>query len=379
MTRWLLVACALVACADRKPGGGASGGAGGRPAPRFPVEVAPVEARRVEYVLDAVGTVDAHERVQVTARVAGVVERVRFREGDRVGDGRVLAEIEPDRFRVAVTSARAALERAEAGLADARAALERREAAESRSPGVIAREEIESARTRARVGAAEVAQARAALEAARLNLRDAIVRSPVGGTIETRTVSTGQFVQAGTVLATLVRRDPLLLRFQVPEAEAARLSRGMRALFRVRGQAQAMEATLTHVAQAADAASRMVQVLAEVRGPGAEALRPGTFAEVSVPVGAAAEAPVIPQVAVRPTEKGFVAFVVEEDTARERTLTLGLRTADGLVEVKAGLRRGETLVIRGAEALHDGARVRVEAPRPGKQPEADAGRPAAKG
>jgi membrane fusion protein (multidrug efflux system)/multidrug efflux system membrane fusion protein len=48
--------------------------------------------------------------------------------------------------------------------------------------------------------------------------------------------------------------------------------------------------------------------------------------------------------------------------ARERVLTLGLRTANQGVEVKSGLSKGETLVVRGAEALRDGAAVRVVAP-----------------
>ena len=44
------------------------------------------------------------------------------------------------------------------------------------------------------------------------------MRAPVAGIIQTRTVQTGQYVQPGTVLATLVRREPLLLRFSVPGA-----------------------------------------------------------------------------------------------------------------------------------------------------------------
>jgi multidrug efflux system membrane fusion protein len=51
--------------------------------------------------------------------------------------------------------------------------------------------------------------------------------------------------------------------------------------------------------------------------------------------------------------------VVEGEVARERVLTLGLRTLDGLVEVRSGLEPGERLVVRGAEALRDGAPVRV--------------------
>ncbi|MFP2911585.1 efflux RND transporter periplasmic adaptor subunit, partial [Pyxidicoccus sp. 3LFB2] len=118
-------------------------------------------------------------------------------------------------------------------------------------------------------------------------------------------------------------------------------------------------------AAAADDASRLVPVTAEVTGEDAKALRPGTFATVSVPVETRGGSPVIPQTAVRPSERGFLAFVVEGDKARERVLELGMRTSDGLVEVLDGLKAGEILVVRGAEALREGAGVRVaQGPKP---------------
>ncbi|HEX7829689.1 MAG TPA: efflux RND transporter periplasmic adaptor subunit, partial [Thermoanaerobaculia bacterium] len=93
--------------------------------------------------------------------------------------------------------------------------------------------------------------------------------------------------------------------------------------------------------------------------PNRPELRPGAFARVTVPVGATREAPVVPQTAIRPSEKGFLAYVVNDGAAQQRILTLGMRTADGQVEVRSGLTAGETLVIRGAEALRDGAKVKV--------------------
>ena len=359
----LLFPLAVVACskdgseAKGAPGGG--GPAANRKAMAFPVEVKPVESRRVEYTVTAVGSLAAFESVAVTSRVAGAVERVMFREGQQVGAGQPLVEVEPERYRLAVSAAEATLQKARAGESEAQAGYSRRQQASEKNPGLIRGEEVETWRTKVQSTAAEVAQAQAALAQAKLNLRDAFVRAPVSGIIQTRTVETGQYVPVGTVLATLMRRDPLLLRFQVPEKDAMPLRPGIVARFSVAEDAKVYEARVTHVAAAANQASRMVDVTANVVNPNQPELRPGAFARVTVPIGSEREAPVIPQTAIRPSEKGFLAFTVNDGVAQQRILTLGMRTADGQVEVKSGLAAGETLVIRGAEALRDGAKVKV--------------------
>ena len=347
----VLALCA--ACSSSDSGSGTKG------AVKFPVDVIPIPSRSVEYTVPAVGSVEAFEVVQITARVSGVVERVRFAEGDTVGPQHVLAEIEPERFRIAVQSARANLARAEAARAEAEAGLGRRERANAENPGLIPGEELESWRTRAQSASAEVSQAESALDLAELNRRDALVRAPAKGIIQTRSVQTGQFVQPGAVLATLVRRDPLLLRFRVPEQEARPIHPGMPAFFSVGESDQEYVARIVLVAERAEPATRMVSVTAEVTTPETAQLRPGAFARVRVPVGLSADAAVIPQMAVRPSEKGFLAYVIEGDVARERVVTLGLRTAEGDVEAREGLRPGEILVVRGAEALYDGAGVKI--------------------
>src|SRR5688500_17119152 len=75
---------------------------GGRPKVEFPVEVQAVTARPVEYAVSAVGSVEAFETVPVTARVAGVIERKRFTEGDPFTAGQPLLEDEPQRHPLAV-------------------------------------------------------------------------------------------------------------------------------------------------------------------------------------------------------------------------------------------------------------------------------------
>jgi multidrug efflux system membrane fusion protein len=297
---------------------------------------------------------------------------VLFTEGQRVKAGQPLVEIEPRRFQLAVQAAAAAHERAQATMAEAQAGVTRREEATRSNPGLIPGEEIATWKTRVQTARAEVASAKAALDRARLDLRDSYVRAPVAGVLQTRTVNTGQYVQPGTVLATLVQRDPLMLRFDVPEAEAISLKPGMKVSFTGGADQPPTSATITLVPTVADATTRMVRVTAKVDGT-ADTLRAGSFARVTVDVGSPVQAVVIPQQAIRPSEKGFLAFVVVAgEKAEERVIEIGMRTQDGMVEVKKGLEAGETLVVRGAEALRTGAPVKIvpiEAEVP-KQPEA---------
>jgi membrane fusion protein, multidrug efflux system len=359
----LLVFVALLFCACAKKEDNAKGGPSkGKLA--FPVELITVVAERVEYTVSAVGSVDAFERVQLTARVAGVVEHVRFSEGDVVKKGTVIVEIDPARYNLAVRRAKASLDRALATEAEAKMNLARRDSSGAENEGLFSKEDIDGWRTRLRTSSAQAAEARALLDEANLNLRDAYVRAPIDGKMQTRTVQTGQFVQAGTVLGTALQRDPLLLRFSVPEADAPSLHTGMIARFKVTGDERMHSAKITLVTDASEPSTRMVPVICEIDSEHKDSLRPGTFADVTVPIGSNDAAPVIPQTAIRPSEKGFLAFVIKNDVAEERVLTLGMRTADGRVEVRKGLSPGEQLVVRGAEPLKQGTQVKVSQAKP---------------
>lgn len=352
-----IAACALVValagCGGEEEGAGKGG-------PRaFPVQVEQLHGRKVEYSVSAVGSVNAFEEVLVTARVQGVVERVLFREGDKVTEETVLVEIEPARFEYLHQAALAAHERAGAELKEAKEGLERREKPSGDRPGIFSKEEVEAWRTKVTVAQANERERSAQLEQAKLDLAHSKPTPPMGGVIQERLVQTGQWVQPGTVIARLLRRDPMLLRFSVSEDEARFLEQGMEARFTVRGASQEYMADIIHVAAAADRLTRMVQITAEVRPERAEELTPGAFARVTVPIGGREKAPTVPETAVRPSEKGFLVFVVKDNKAHLRVIEIGLRTPDGRIEVRKGLEPGETVVIRGADALRDGADVTV--------------------
>jgi multidrug efflux system membrane fusion protein len=326
---------------------------------KFPVEVATVTTRSGSLVIQAVGAIEAFEIVQVTARVAGAVEKVRFKEGSTVRTGDALAEIEPERYQLAVKSAEASFEKAKASRREAEAGLARRMDIQGKNPGFVSPEDLQNWQTKALSAQADSAQAAVNLELAQLNQRNAMVPAPVAGMIQSRAVRTGQYVQEGTLIATMLRRDPLLLKFTVPDQEAKHLATKQDVTFRVRGETTDYKGIITAVEESADPLTRMVNITSEVTDPQRENLRPGSFAEVTILLGESKDLPVIPQISIRPSERGFVAYVVSDSVAHERILTIGLQSADGYVEVKDGLRSGETVVIRGSEALTDGAAVRI--------------------
>ncbi len=340
-------------------GGGGDSAKSGPKKLSFPVEVVTVEGQTIEYAISAVGTVEAFETVLVTARVRGVIEKVNFREGQEVKPEQVLVEIEPQTYRNALDSAKARLLKAEAAVSDAEFGLSKREEANARNSGTFSPEEVETWRNKVKSTRAEVSSAKVDVAQAALDLENAFAKAPIGGIIQTRTAQTGAYVQPGTLLATLQRRDPLLVRFAVTEQEAGYLSVGKALTFTARDTPKALNAKITYISAAANVGSRMVEVLSEVDAKDRELVRPGTFAQVRIVTSSKANTPAIPQTAVRPSERGFLAFVIEKGQAKERVLTLGLRTDDGRVEVRAGLSPGEKLVVRGGEALRDGVSVTV--------------------
>lgn len=361
-----VVACLIAAfgCSSKSSTGGADASKSthaGRKTLTYAVDAMPVEAKPVTFVISAPGRIEAFERVQVTARVAGAVDRVAFAEGQSVKRGQVLVLIDSDRYLAAVNSANAALDKAVASQNDALAQVNRRQGASSQHPGLIPGEEIATYQTKSLTAKADTQVAIEALKSAQLNLRDSSVRAPIDGIIQTRTVETGQYVQPGYLMATLLRSDPMLLRFEVEAADALRIKPGMTAKFTMRETQNTFSSQITLVAGAADDTSHMVPITAELTDKEHKYwLRPGSFCDVTVDVDKDQRlSPTIPRVAARATDHGYVAYVIDGDVAHEHILTLGMNTKDGWVEVRSGLKPGDLLVVRGAEALSDGAKVKA--------------------
>jgi RND family efflux transporter MFP subunit len=353
----LLAALGLAVASGCSGGATAPATGGSGPTSAVRVATAPVGVRDVTYVVEAAGSLQADEEIQVVAGVEGVVTGVRFREGETVTPATVLATIDPERYATEAERARAIHERVEAQHRQALAELRRREELARHDPPLLSAEEVERSRLEEERLRASVAEARAARALAEQDRERSIVRPLVGGVINSKSVSTGQHVKSESVLATLVDVSRLRLRFRVSEQESARLREGMEMRFTIASvPGREFAARVFHVSAVADPGSRMVECLAWVENPGA-VLRPGFFAVVRADVESRRGALVVPERAVLPTERGFVVYEVVDGKAVARPVELGLRTGDGEVEIVRGLRPGAVVVTDGVGVLRDGSPV----------------------
>ncbi len=355
----------MAACTN----GGGSVDGGGRAGPKaLKVRVASVIARDVVYRVQALGSLEAEELVQITAEVNGAVAEVLFHEGDRVTPQTVLLRIDPERYRLEAARAEAAYRRSLADWRRAESDMKRREALEKDQ--LVAAEELNRVRQETERLAADTAAAKAAMDIAFLNQKRSDVRPQRAGVINTRGVDTGQFVQAGTVLATLVDIGRLRLRFKVSERESLKASEGQAVSFRVASLGdREFTAQVYHVGDVADPATRQVEVLAWVRNPGV--LKPGFFAEVALETETRKRAVVVPEGAVQASERGFVVYAVDGGKAAQKRVQIGLRTGDGSVEIVSGLKAGEVIVTEGSDRLADGVAVEAVQAAPSRTEKAE--------
>jgi multidrug efflux system membrane fusion protein len=156
----------------------------------------------------------------------------------------------------------------------------------------------------------------------------------------------------------------LRLRFKISETESLRAMKGEVATFRVAATGgREFTAQIYHVGEVADPASRQVEVLAWVQNPGV--LKPGFFAEVSLPSESKKDAIVVPETAIQASDRGFIAFAIQDGKAVVRPVEIGPRTGGGNVEILSGLSAGDVIVYEGSDRIANGTAVNTEGRAPG--------------
>ena len=318
----------------------------------YEVEVVTVQPGPFQEALFATGSLRARESVTLQAERAGVVEAVRFVEGQPVRAGDVLVRIDDSELQAQLESAKARLELAAATDKRDRALLEGRLISEATRDQNLA----------------GLHTAEAEVKLIEAQLKKTRIVAPFDGIAGLRRVSEGAYVTPGTAIATFQDIGVLKLDFTLPERYLQNLRRAKTVNIRIAGVGEPVTGEIYAVEPAIDAATRSLQVRANVPNKG-RLLLPGAFAEVEVLLGEVPDAILIPPIALIPGLKDQKVFVHKNGRAEERVVELGLRTADG-VHVLSGLQPGEEVIVSGILQLRAGANVRV---RPAR--EAEAGSP----
>jgi membrane fusion protein (multidrug efflux system) len=333
------------------PGGGGRGAGAGAPPV---VEVDTVKTGRIVETREAVGTVRAFESITVTAKVAGIIEKIAFEEGQNVKAGDVLVSLDTQERRADIEAAIAESRRATAQRNEIATRLDR--ARQLRSSGSGTEAQVEDLTAQVRTLESAIASAEARRKAAEARLDELIIRAPFNGRVGSRSVSLGAYVAPNSRITSLDDLSKVRLDFAVPENLLGRVEPGqgvnaMAAAFpnRVfRGKVSLVDTRI-------DPVTRTVRLTAEFENPD-EALRPGMFLAVALEVTTKNDAIVVPEEAVVSEGLRQIVFPVKDNKVERRVVRLGQRQ-NGKVEVIEGLQAGETLVVMGVQRVRPGATV----------------------
>ena len=360
----LAAAATLVLAACGKEQGG--------PPPPPEVSVITLKPRPVAITDQLPGRTTAFRVAEVRPQVTGIVQKRLFAEGTEVKAGQQLFQIDPGSYRAALSSAEAALKRAEAQAVTAKLLAERYEPLIAAN-AVSKQENDEAIAARARAEA-DVASARAAVEAARINLVYTQVLAPISGQIGRTLVTEGALVTSGQqgALATVQQLDPIYVDIAQSSTEILRLQRQLANGELVKDEKNQAEVTLTledgsvyaergrlKVSEAqVDPSTGSVVLRAVFPNPRRELL-PGMFVRAQLTQGTRSAALLVPQRGVSHNPKGeaTVLIVDKDDKVQERVVTAD-RAIQGEWLITAGLNAGDRVIVDGLQKAKPGAPVK---------------------
>jgi HlyD family secretion protein len=320
--------------------------------------VSGVKAVRDTLVLSvgAAGQAAAWRQTVVTAQVGGRVTAVPVRESDAVGAERLLVQIDPAEYQLAVNGAAAALRTAQAQYEELTLLND-----EIDNPSI--REE-RSRSARARSG---LEQAQVALSTARLNLDRTRLGAPFAGRVASLKVVPGQWVQPGTELMTVLSLDPIRIEVQVLEGEVGYLKAGSTARVTLAAfPGESFTGRIATINPVVEAGTRTARVTVLVPNPTGRIL-PGMYAQVALQTRRYPDRVLVPRSAVLERDRRTMLFVYDGDErggrAKWRYVTTGLAN-DSMVEIVPNaetdsVRPGEIVLTDGHYTLIHDAHVRL--------------------
>ena len=302
--------------------------------------------------IDAVGSLRAVRGAELSLEVPGVVESITFQSGDEVKAGQVLLTLRKE-------DEEARLQSLEATAQLAQITYDRN--VKQLKAQAISQAIVDNDEANLRNAKAQVAVQKAILDKKTL-------RAPFDGRLGLRQVDLGQFLSAGTEIATLQSLDPIFVDFLLPQQAVAQISDGEKVRAKVDAfPGRIFEGKITAINPKIDTGSRNIQVRATLANAD-QKLLPGMFATVELDTGVAQRLVTLPQTAVAYNPYGSLVYIVDDKgktpegnpqlVARQVFVTTGATRGDQVAILK-GVSEGDMVVTSGQIKLRNGVPVVV--------------------
>jgi len=331
---------------------------------RIPVAVTPAQRRDLPVYLDGLGSVEAFNTVTLKSRVDGQMMEVRFKEGQDVKKGDLLAIIDPRPYEVALAQAEANLAKDTAQLTDAELNADRY--GQLVKDGVIPQQQYDTQRALASQLEGSVAADQAQIDSAKLNIDYCHITAPIDGRVGLRLVDAGNIVHASDTngLLVITQMEPIAVIFTLPEDTLpvvnghtrSGASLPVRALSRDNGM-QIASGTLLTIDNQIDQSTGTYRLKAVFDNKD-RALWPNQFVNAGLLTDVKKNATIIPVAAVQRGEQGSFVYRVNpsDNTAEVVPVTIGV-TEGTIASVESGLSANDLVVTDGQDRLRPGARV----------------------
>ena len=344
-----LLLFALAACNKSPEEAGAAGSpsSSAAPAPVGKTQGTNVEVLRLapqDMVLHStyVGHLLPRQRVILRSEQEGAVEAVFFEASRPVEKNALLANLATHKYTVRRNQARSGLELAVENLAGDQLLFEKK---------LIPPAQLDRTRN-----ARDLAGF--TLELAEIDLKNSIVRAPIKGIPKSREIEVGEFLNKGQLITEILDISSVRALIHVPELEVHALRSGQQVAvaFDALG-GKRYSGAVSQIGLEADLRNRSFPVEVTIANKSQE-LRPGMLARVTVKVRAFERQVLVPRHALLERAERRVVFVAGAGKVREATVRTG-SSSDGMVQILAGLKFGEQVVVTGQQQLTPGERITV--------------------
>jgi RND family efflux transporter MFP subunit len=320
------------------------------------------------------GTTEAFEQANIYARASGYISKRNVDIGSRVKAGDLLVEITAPELDHQIAQAEGNLAQMQASLEQARANRDLAQVTWDRDKPLVQKGwvtpqqgDTDRLSLQAREAAVSVAQANIVAQEAQLRvLRQQkayqSVVAPFDGVITQRNIDIGALVQAdatgGTFLFTLMHSDTLRIQLYVPQDEAFGVAPGVEAVIRVPEMpGRNFPGKVTRIADALQPGSRTLLTEIDVPNPD-RVLSPGVYCTVELKIPRKTPSLIVPSEAVIFNRDGLNVAVVENGVAHVHQVTV-VRDFGTTVEVSAGVKDGDQVILNPPVDLTDGHKVQI--------------------